>query len=56
MFRDELLNKEEVMKDFFRGVKEEPGYPHLSFGGSAMKYMSEVLGLKFDITENTRSQ
>lgn len=56
LFRDELLNKEEVMKDFFHWVKEQPGYPHLSFGGSAMKYMAEVLHLSFDITENTRSQ
>ena len=56
MFRDELLNKEEVMKDFFRWVKEQPGYPHLSFSGSAIKYMSEVLGLDIQISENTRSQ
>lgn len=45
MFRDELLNKEEVMNDFFKWVKVQPGYPHLSFSGCAMKYMAEVLGL-----------
>ena len=56
MFRDELLNKEEVMNDFFKWVKQQPGYPHLSFGGSAMKYMSEVPGLNIQITENSRSQ
>lgn len=56
MFRDELLNKEEVMNDFFVWVKKQPGYPHLSFSGCAMKYMGEVLGLKIDITENSRSQ
>lgn len=56
MFRDELLNKEEVMNDFFKWVKLQPGYPHLSFSGCAMKYMSEVLGLDIQITENSRSQ
>lgn len=56
LFRDNLLNKEEVMNDFFKWVKKEPGYPHLSFSGSAMKYMKEVLGLNFEITENVRSQ
>ena len=56
LFRDELLNKEEVMKDFFRWVKEQPGYPHLSFSGSAIKYMSEVLGLDIQVSDNARSQ
>lgn len=56
MFRDELLNKEEVMKDFFKWVKKQPGYPHLPFSGEAMKFMSEELGLKIDVSENSRSQ
>ena len=56
MFRDELLNKEEVMKDFFIWVKAQPGYPHLSFSGSAIKYMSEVLGLDIQVSDNARSQ
>lgn len=56
MFRDELLNKEEVMNDFFKWVKVQPGYPHLSFSGCAMKYMAEVLGLDIQISENSRSQ
>ena len=56
MFRDELLDKEEVMKDFFKWVKAQPGYPHLSFSGSAMKYMGEVLGLDIQVDNNARSQ
>lgn len=56
MFRDELLNKEEVMNDFFVWVKRQEGYPLLSFSGCAMKYMSEVLGLNIQISESSRSQ
>lgn len=56
MFRDELLNKEEVMKDFFKWVKAQPGYPNLPFSGSAIKYMVEVLGFKIGISENVGSQ
>ena len=44
------------MKDFFKWVKAQPGYPHLSFSGMAMKYMSEVLGLELGITANVNSQ
>jgi hypothetical protein len=44
------------MDDFFVWVKKHEGYPHLSFSGMAMEYMSTVLGLKIDITENLRSQ
>lgn len=56
MFRDELLNKEDVMNDFFVWVKKQPGYPHLSFSGEAMKYMNDVLGLEIGITSNAGSQ
>ena len=56
LFRDTLLDKEDVMKDFFKWVKAQPGYPHLSFSGMAMKYMSEVLGLELGITANVNSQ
>ncbi|MDD6223077.1 MAG: NAD(P)/FAD-dependent oxidoreductase [Lachnospiraceae bacterium] len=56
MFRDELLNKEDVMNDFFDWVKKQTGYPHLSFSGEAMKYMHDVLGLEIGITANVGSQ
>ena len=45
LFRDELLNKEDVMKDFFKFVKAQPGYPDIMFGDTAAKYMMEVLHL-----------
>ena len=53
-FRDELLNKEDVMKDFFKFVKAQPGYPNVMFGDTAAKYMMEVL--KLDLGGNKSNQ
>ena len=54
LFRDELLNKEDVMKDFFKFVKAQPGYPNVMFGDTAAKYMMEVL--KLDLGGNKSNQ
>ena len=54
IFRDELLNKEDVMKDFFKFVKAQPGYPNVMFGDTAAKYMMEVL--KLDLGGNKSNQ
>ena len=54
LFRDELLNKEDVMKDFFKYVKAQPGYPDIMFGDTAAKYMTEVLHL--DLGGNQSNQ
>ena len=54
LFRDELLNKEDVMKDFFKFVKAQPGYPDIMFGDTAAKYMVEVL--KLDLGGNKSNQ
>ena len=54
LFRDELLNKEDVMKDFFRYVKAQKDYPNIMFGDTAAKYMMEVLHL--DLGGNKSNQ
>ncbi len=56
MFRDVLLSKEDRMKDYYKWVKAQPEYPHMYFDGAAIKYMQNVMGLKFDVSENTVSQ
>ena len=54
IFRDELLNKEDVMKDFFKFVKAQPNYPDVMFGEMAAAYMTSVL--KLDLGGNKSNQ
>ena len=42
------------MKDFFKFVKAQPGYPNVMFGDTAAKYMMEVL--KLDLGGNKSNQ
>ena len=42
------------MKDFFKYVKAQPGYPDIMFGDTAAKYMMEVLHL--DLGGNQSNQ
>ena len=56
VFRNELLAKKEVMKDFLEWAKSKPEYPHIYFDHSAIQYLSEVLGFAPPTSDKKISQ
>lgn len=55
-FRNVLLAKKDVMTDYVSWAEKQPGYPNISFQGTAMRYIMEILGYSFEISDKQISQ
>ena len=55
-FRDNILAKQDTMKDFQNWAKKQPGYPHNVYDESVVKYITEVQGKKIVLSDKKITQ